>query len=261
MTRPEASATRVPADRVPARRTSSSTDANLWGALSRWRDRRLDEPPELYTLTGRAECPGEPAYVEIAFERGVPTAINGVADAAARADRQPRHASPRRTASAGCADGAACASCAKRRPPSCCTRRTASCSTSVTTDDARALLAPSSSREYADLVLQRPVVLAAARSARCVRRAPCRSASTGIVRLKLFRRLRDRPGHRGAVRAKARHASPRNALTTIRQRARSPQRSTRRRISGRAASTPRPTRPRSNSARRSASIAACSKTM
>ena len=38
------------------------------------------EPPEdIYTLTkSPAECPGEAAYVEIAFERGVPTAINGV---------------------------------------------------------------------------------------------------------------------------------------------------------------------------------------
>ena len=38
------------------------------------------EPPEdVYTLTkSPAECPDQPAYVEIAFERGVPTAINGV---------------------------------------------------------------------------------------------------------------------------------------------------------------------------------------
>ena len=39
------------------------------------------EPPEhLYTLTKTgAECPNEPAYVELAFERGTPVAINGVA--------------------------------------------------------------------------------------------------------------------------------------------------------------------------------------
>jgi argininosuccinate synthase len=39
------------------------------------------EPPEdIYTLTkAPAECPDEPAYVEIAFERGVPAALNGVA--------------------------------------------------------------------------------------------------------------------------------------------------------------------------------------
>jgi len=38
------------------------------------------EPPEdIYTLTNSpAECPDQPAYVEIAFERGVPTEINGV---------------------------------------------------------------------------------------------------------------------------------------------------------------------------------------
>src|SRR5262249_40289282 len=38
------------------------------------------EPPEdIYVLTkSPAECPDQPAYLEIAFERGVPTAINGV---------------------------------------------------------------------------------------------------------------------------------------------------------------------------------------
>ena len=41
----------------------------------------MAEPPEeIYTLTkSPADCPDEPAYVEITFERGVPTAINGVA--------------------------------------------------------------------------------------------------------------------------------------------------------------------------------------
>ena len=39
------------------------------------------EPPEhLYTLTKTGpDCPNEPAYVELAFERGTPVAINGVA--------------------------------------------------------------------------------------------------------------------------------------------------------------------------------------
>ncbi len=39
------------------------------------------EPPEeVYTLTkSPAECPDEPAHVEISFERGVPTTTNGVA--------------------------------------------------------------------------------------------------------------------------------------------------------------------------------------
>lgn len=57
-------------------------ESNLWGrSIERgapedeWR-----EPPEdIYTLTRPArECPDEAAYVEIAFERGVPAAINGV---------------------------------------------------------------------------------------------------------------------------------------------------------------------------------------
>jgi argininosuccinate synthase len=60
-----------------------STDFNLWGRAvdcgaleDPWR-----EPPEdIYTLTKASrECPDEPAYVEVSFERGVPTAINGVA--------------------------------------------------------------------------------------------------------------------------------------------------------------------------------------
>src|SRR5262249_37581483 len=39
-----------------------------------------DEPPdELFTLTKpAAACPSEPAYVDIQFERGAPTAVNGV---------------------------------------------------------------------------------------------------------------------------------------------------------------------------------------
>lgn len=58
-----------------------SSDANIWGrsvafdATDAW-----DEPPEeLFALTTPASaCPGEPAYVDITFERGVPTAVNGV---------------------------------------------------------------------------------------------------------------------------------------------------------------------------------------
>lgn len=58
-----------------------SVDANLWGrtvadgAIDSW-----NEPPEtLFTLTQSApQCPGEPAYAEISFDRGVPTALNGV---------------------------------------------------------------------------------------------------------------------------------------------------------------------------------------
>jgi argininosuccinate synthase len=56
-------------------------DANVWGralacgAIDSW-----TEPPEdVFTLTKPATaCPGEPASVDIAFERGVPTAVNGV---------------------------------------------------------------------------------------------------------------------------------------------------------------------------------------
>jgi argininosuccinate synthase len=69
---------------VPATGDSPfSTDSNLWGRSVEcgvledpWR-----EPPEaVYVLTRASwECPDEPAYVEIAFERGEPTAVNGVA--------------------------------------------------------------------------------------------------------------------------------------------------------------------------------------
>ncbi len=56
-------------------------DGNLWGrsvagdAIDAWH-----EPPEsLFTLTRPApQCPGEPAYAEISFDRGVPVALNGV---------------------------------------------------------------------------------------------------------------------------------------------------------------------------------------
>ena len=84
MTRPQeieyARARNVP---VPATVDSPySTDSNLWGRSIEcgvledpWR-----EPPEdIYTLTkSPADCPDEAAYVEITFERGVPSAINGV---------------------------------------------------------------------------------------------------------------------------------------------------------------------------------------
>jgi len=60
-----------------------STDANLWGrsiecgAL----DDPWEEPTEdIYILTKEpSESPDRPAYVEIAFERGVPVSINGIA--------------------------------------------------------------------------------------------------------------------------------------------------------------------------------------
>jgi argininosuccinate synthase len=58
------------------------TDANLWGRSIE--GGLLDdpgcEPPESVYATTRSalECPEEPAYVEIGFEQGVPTGINGV---------------------------------------------------------------------------------------------------------------------------------------------------------------------------------------
>lgn len=69
---------------VPATvETPWRTKWNLWGRSIEWSTvgDALGEPPEgIYTLTRPArECPDEPAYVEIAFEAGVPAAINGVA--------------------------------------------------------------------------------------------------------------------------------------------------------------------------------------
>jgi argininosuccinate synthase len=57
-------------------------DVNLWGrsiAGGPLDDPWAEPPEEVYALTKPAsECPGVPAYVEIAFDRGVPAAINGV---------------------------------------------------------------------------------------------------------------------------------------------------------------------------------------
>ena len=107
-----------------------SIDANLWGRSIECGDLEdpwTEPPEEIYTLTKAAEeCPGEAAYVEITFERGVPTAINGVVmplveliaslgTIAARAHRRSGAASNR-------------ARSTRRPPPWCCTRRTRSCS-------------------------------------------------------------------------------------------------------------------------------------
>ncbi|MBI3492064.1 MAG: argininosuccinate synthase [Acidobacteria bacterium] len=60
-----------------------STDFNLWGRAvdcGALEDPWQEPPEDIYTLTrAPRECPDEPAYVEISFERGIPTAINGVA--------------------------------------------------------------------------------------------------------------------------------------------------------------------------------------
>ncbi len=67
----------------PAGEGPYRAELNLWGraiecvvADDEWRE----PPDEIYALTKPArECPDEPAYVDLAFERGVPAAINGVA--------------------------------------------------------------------------------------------------------------------------------------------------------------------------------------
>jgi argininosuccinate synthase len=62
--------------------TGYRTHTNLWG---RSVECEVEDPPtsppeQIYTLTRRpADCPNEAAYAEMNFERGVPTAINGVA--------------------------------------------------------------------------------------------------------------------------------------------------------------------------------------
>jgi argininosuccinate synthase len=59
-----------------------AVSANLWGRSVDCSgiDDPWGEPPEhLYALTKTgADCPNEPAYVELAFERGAPVSINGV---------------------------------------------------------------------------------------------------------------------------------------------------------------------------------------
>jgi argininosuccinate synthase len=57
-------------------------DDNVWGrTVGRRGDQASEEAPEaVFTRTRPlAQTPAQPAYVEIAFERGVPTGINGVA--------------------------------------------------------------------------------------------------------------------------------------------------------------------------------------
>jgi argininosuccinate synthase len=60
-----------------------SVDSNLWGrsiACGALEDPWQEPPQEIYRLTRQpAAAPTVPAYVEIAFERGVPVAVNGVA--------------------------------------------------------------------------------------------------------------------------------------------------------------------------------------
>ena len=60
-----------------------STDSNLWGRSIECgvlEDPWIEPPEEIYTLTkSPTECPDVPAYVEVEFEAGVPTKVNGVA--------------------------------------------------------------------------------------------------------------------------------------------------------------------------------------
>jgi argininosuccinate synthase len=83
MTRPEVLAYAA-AHGIPASAADSqySVDANLWGRSIQCGvlDDPWTEPPEdIFTLTkSGSDCPDQPAYVELTFDRGAPTAINGV---------------------------------------------------------------------------------------------------------------------------------------------------------------------------------------
>ncbi|MCL4554748.1 MAG: argininosuccinate synthase [Actinobacteria bacterium] len=59
-----------------------SIDDNLWGRAIECgilEDPWVEPPADIYTLTATSESgPAEPEYVEITFEAGIPTAINGV---------------------------------------------------------------------------------------------------------------------------------------------------------------------------------------
>ena len=68
---------------VPTTKASPySTDENLWGRSIECgvlEDPWNEPPDEIYTLTkSPADAPDAPAYVEIEWEKGVPTAVNGV---------------------------------------------------------------------------------------------------------------------------------------------------------------------------------------
>ena len=56
--------------------------SNLWGRAMEHHlpdDPWIEPPEDLYSMTrAPLDCPEEPAYVELAFERGVPVAVNGV---------------------------------------------------------------------------------------------------------------------------------------------------------------------------------------
>lgn len=57
-------------------------DLNLWGRSIQsgaLEDAWAEPPADVFALTAaQAACPAQPAYVDIAFERGIPTGLNGV---------------------------------------------------------------------------------------------------------------------------------------------------------------------------------------
>lgn len=67
---------------VPAPAVPYSIDFNLWGrsiACGVLEDPWTEPPDDIYTLTRAPhECPDEPAYLEIDFDAGVPSRVNGV---------------------------------------------------------------------------------------------------------------------------------------------------------------------------------------
>lgn len=66
---------------IQERKSLYSTDENLWGRsieAGDLEDPWLEPPEEAFTWTNRiADTPEEPAYIEIAFERGVPLSLDG----------------------------------------------------------------------------------------------------------------------------------------------------------------------------------------
>jgi argininosuccinate synthase len=67
---------------APAGESPYNIDANLWGRSIEYgelEDPWQEPPAHLYTLTKAAAlAPDTPAYVEVSFQRGAPTGINGV---------------------------------------------------------------------------------------------------------------------------------------------------------------------------------------
>jgi argininosuccinate synthase len=70
---------KIPVD--VTRKSPYSIDENLWGRSIETgvlEDPWVEPPPDVYQWTKPAsEAPNEPAYIEIAFERGVPVALDG----------------------------------------------------------------------------------------------------------------------------------------------------------------------------------------